>query len=68
VAGAHSYEVLVQLADGSRDFRVVSRARATLPDALPSRRGTVSVNALSIDSVRGRSTTVRLTPVRTRRR
>jgi uncharacterized delta-60 repeat protein len=68
VVGARSYEVLVQLADGSRDFRVVSRARATLPDALPGRRGTVSVNALSVDSVRGRSTTVRLTPVRTRRR
>jgi uncharacterized delta-60 repeat protein len=68
VAGARLYEVLVQLADGSREFRVVSRPHVTIPDPLPSRRGSVSVDALSIDSVRGRATTVRLAPVRARRR
>lgn len=68
VAGAHVYEVLVQFADGSREFRVVSRAHVTIPDLLPSRRGTVSVDALSIDNIRGRATTARLAPVPKRRR
>jgi uncharacterized delta-60 repeat protein len=68
VAGAHLYEVLVQLADGSREFRVVSRAHVAISDPLPGRRGSVSVDALSADSVRGRATTVVLPPVRARRR
>ncbi len=41
----------------------MSRAHVTIPDPLPSRRGSVSVDALSIDSMRGRATTVRLAPV-----
>jgi uncharacterized delta-60 repeat protein len=67
VAGAHRYEVLVQIADGSREFRVVSRAHVTIPDPLPSRRGTVSVDALSVDNIRGRATSARLSPVPKRR-
>jgi hypothetical protein len=66
VAGASRYEVLVKLADGSQTFRVVRGTRASLPDAFPGERGTLSVDALRLDGTRGPARSTKLTPVRTR--
>ena len=67
VPGASRYEVLVKLADGSQAFRVVRTSRLTVADAFPARRGSVSVDALGRDAIRGAARTVRLAPVRTAR-
>lgn len=64
VRGASRYEVLVKLADGSQSFRVVRGTRVTLPDLLPSKRGSVSVDALGLEGTRGPAGTARLAAVR----
>jgi hypothetical protein len=68
VPGAIRYEVLVQLSDGSKEFRVLRGTHITVPDASPRVRGGVSVDALSVDMLRSRAATVSLRPVSARRR
>ena len=58
----------MKLADGSQTFRVVRGTRVTLPDALPSKRGSVSVDALGLEGSRGAARNARLAPVRKHRR
>jgi len=68
VPGASRYEVLVKLADGTQAFRTVRGTHATLPDSIPAKRGTVSVDALGLDGTRGPARSARLAPVKSRHR
>ena len=63
VRGARRYEVLVKLADGSQVFRVVRSTHVTVADPIAGRRGTVSVDALSVDGTRGKAASVRIAKV-----
>jgi hypothetical protein len=58
----------VRLADKSQVFRVVRGRRLTIDDPMAGRRGTVTVDALTADGRRSAARTVRLAPVRAKRR
>ncbi len=60
VRGAARYEVLLALADGSKVFRTTRGTRIRLADPLSRMRGTVSVDVLGRDGLRGKARAIRL--------
>jgi hypothetical protein len=60
VRGISRYEVLVELADGDKLFRVARRNRIKLADPFPRMRGRVLVDALAADGSRSAVRAIRL--------
>ncbi len=61
------YEVLVDLADQSKAYRVVRTTHASLPDPFPGMRGAVRIDVLAADGSRGSAASVNLTAQQRRR-
>ena len=61
VAGATSYEVFLQAADGGRETAIVHDHHARIIDIEPGLRGKILVNAVTVEGRRGSTTTQRFT-------